>query len=120
MIGALAIELPIDRDQRVMTVGGEWDANGLGATGETYLVGRDGLMRSISRQLDEDPAAYQKRAVAAGLAPAAAALSVQNGDTLLQQSDHRRRRDAAHSRGEDGTLLERDYLGRDSLPHTRR
>ena len=55
VIGALAIELPIDRINDVMTVGGQWDANGLGATGETYLVGQDGLMRSISRELQEDP-----------------------------------------------------------------
>ena len=55
VIGALAIELPIDRINDVMTVGGEWADNGLGKTGETYLVGRDGFMRSISRQLQDDP-----------------------------------------------------------------
>src|SRR5690606_29412761 len=47
VIGALAIELPIERVNSVMTVDGEFAVNGLGATGETYLVGRDGLMRSI-------------------------------------------------------------------------
>ncbi|GAA1982579.1 adenylate/guanylate cyclase domain-containing protein [Microbacterium pumilum] len=114
IIGALAIELPIDRINDVMTVGGEWNANGLGATGETYLVGRDDLMRSISRLLIEDPVAYQEDAVKAGLAPAAAALSAQNGDTLLQQTITGDAVTRALS-GEDGTLLERDYLGRDSL-----
>jgi class 3 adenylate cyclase len=114
VIGALAIELPIDRINDVMTVGGEWAANGLGKTGETYLVGEDGLMRSISRQLEEDPDTYQKDAVAAGLTPAAAALSVQNGNTLLQQSIDG---DAVARalRGDAGTLLEPDYLGRNSL-----
>lgn len=114
VIGALAIELPIDRINDVMTVGGEWAANGLGKTGETYLVGEDGLMRSISRQLEEDPDTYQKDAVAAGLTPAAAALSVQNGNTLLQQSIDG---DAVARalRGDAGTLLAPDYLGRNSL-----
>ena len=42
-------------------------------------------MRSISRQLQAEPDAYRSAAVAAGLAPGAAALSVQNGNTLLQQ-----------------------------------
>ena len=42
VIGALAIELPIDRINDVMTVGGEWEENGLGKTGETYIVGEDG------------------------------------------------------------------------------
>lgn len=114
VIGALAIELPIDRINEVMTVGGEWNMNGLGATGETYLVGRDLLMRSISRQLVDDPAEYETAAVAAGLPPAAAALSVQNGDTLMQQSISSEAVTRALS-GDDGTLLERDYLGRDSL-----
>lgn len=114
VIGALAIELPIDRINDVMTVGGEWAENGLGETGETYLVGRDGLMRSISRQLQDDPVVYEEDAVAAGLAPAAAALSVQNGNTLLQQTITGDAVTRALA-GDDGTLLERDYLGRDSL-----
>lgn len=114
VIGALAIELPIDRINEVMTVGGEWAMNGLGGTGETYLVGRDQLMRSISRQLADDPAAYEKAAVAAGLSPATAALSVQNGNTLMQQIISGEAVTRALS-GESGTLLERDYLGRDSL-----
>ena len=86
VIGALAVELPIDRINDVMTVSGEWADSGLGATGETYLVGRDGFMRSISRQLHDSPEDYAKAAIAAGLSPAAAALSVQNGNTLLQQT----------------------------------
>ena len=114
VIGALAIELPIDRVNNVMTVAGEWEINGLGSTGETYLVGRDGLMRSISRQLQDDPEAYERAAVAAGLSPAAAALSVQNGNTLLQQAITGDAVTRALA-GESGTLLERDYLGRDSL-----
>ena len=71
-------------------------------------------MRSISRQLQDDPAVYEKDAVAAGLAPASAALSVQNGNTLLQQTIGGEAVTSALA-GEDGTLLERDYLGRDSL-----
>lgn len=114
VIGALAIELPIDRINEVMTVGGEWDVNGLGATGETYLIGEDRSMRSISRTLQDDPEAYAAAAVAAGLSPAAAALSVQNGNTLLQQTISGAAVDRAFA-GESGTLLERDYLGRDSM-----
>lgn len=114
VLGALAIELPIDRINAVMTVGGEWSLNGLGTTGETYLVGRDLLMRSVSRSLQDDPETYRTAAVAAGLSPAAADLSVRGGDTLLHQSIAS---DAvAHAlAGEPGTLIERDYLGREAL-----
>jgi class 3 adenylate cyclase len=114
VIGALAIELPIDRINQVMTVGGAWQINGLGVTGETYLVGSDGTMRSISRQLQDDPAAYEDAAVAAGLTPAAAALSVRNGNTLLQQTVSGEAVARALA-GDSGTMLERNYLGEDSL-----
>lgn len=114
IVGALAIELPIDRINQVMTVDGEWAQNGLGSTGETYLVGRDGLMRSISRELSTSPQDYQAAAVAAGLSPSAAALSVRNGNTLLQQEILSDAVARAQS-GENGALVERDYLGRDSI-----
>ncbi|WP_404431300.1 adenylate/guanylate cyclase domain-containing protein [Microbacterium lacus] len=114
VIGALAIELPIERINEVMTVGGEWALNGLGATGETFLVGSDRTMRSISRTLQDDPEAYEAQAVSAGLSPAAAALSLQNGNTLLQQTISGDAVTRAFA-GEAGTLLERDYLGRDSM-----
>lgn len=114
VIGALAVELPIDRINDVMTVSGEWADSGLGATGETYLVGRDGFMRSISRQLHDSPEDYAKAAIAAGLSPAAAALSVQNGNTLLQQTIGGDAVTRALT-GESGTLLADDYLGRSSL-----
>lgn len=114
VIGALAIELPIDRINEVMTVGGAWGQNGLGRTGETYLVGRDQLMRSVSRALIESPDTYVKDAVGAGLSPAAAALGLRNGDTLMQQDVT----SVAVTRalaGESGTMLDTDYLGRESL-----
>ncbi|GAA2002569.1 adenylate/guanylate cyclase domain-containing protein [Microbacterium ulmi] len=114
IIGALAIELPIDRINEVMTVGGEWELNGLGETGETYLVGQDETMRSISRELSDDPATYEASAVAAGLSPAAAALSVRNGDTLLLQTVSGEPVARAFA-GESSTQLSRDYLGRESL-----
>ncbi|BDV29747.1 adenylate/guanylate cyclase domain-containing protein [Microbacterium terricola] len=114
VVGALAIELPIDRINEVMTVGGDWQLNGLGATGETFLVGRDTTMRSISRMLVADPEQYATASVAAGLAPAAAALGVRNGSTLLQQTVTGEAVDGAF-KGKSGTVLIRDYLGRDSL-----
>ena len=114
VLGALAVELPIDRINDVMTVAGAWDQNGLGATGETYLVGRDQLMRSISRPLSEDPEGYRVAAVGAGLSPAAADLSIRGGDTLLHQSITSSAVTRALA-GESGTMLERDYLGREAL-----
>jgi hypothetical protein len=43
-LGVLALQLPTDHIQAIM----QFDA-GMGDSGETYLVGKDGLMRSDSR-----------------------------------------------------------------------
>jgi class 3 adenylate cyclase len=58
LLGVLIARLPTGRIDLIMTSGGEWDAEGLGQTGETFLVGADGRMRSISRRFVEDPPAY--------------------------------------------------------------
>lgn len=58
LIGVLVIRIPVDKVNEIMTSNGNWADEGLGATGETYLVGSDGRMRSISRIFLEDPAAY--------------------------------------------------------------
>jgi serine phosphatase RsbU (regulator of sigma subunit) len=47
VIGALVVQLPINRINKVMQV-----TAGMGKTGETYLVGPDRLMRSDSRFLE--------------------------------------------------------------------
>ncbi|MBP0020309.1 MAG: HAMP domain-containing protein [Cyanobacteria bacterium SBLK] len=55
IVGILAIQLPVDEINNVMTNGKEWEQAGLGETGETYLVGTEDLtMRSLSRFLIED------------------------------------------------------------------
>jgi len=58
LVGVLAIRLPVDEINKIMTSDGNWTSEGLGETGESFLVGADGRMRSISRLYLEDPAAY--------------------------------------------------------------
>ena len=59
-IGILAFQLPVDKINNVMTGNKNWKQNGLGDSGETYLVGSDYLMRSASRFQIEDPEGYAK------------------------------------------------------------
>lgn len=59
-IGILAFQLPVDKINKVMTGNKSWKQNGLGDSGETYLVGSDYLMRSMSRFLIEDPEGHAK------------------------------------------------------------
>lgn len=110
IIGALAIELPIDSINGVMTGGGAWAESGLGESGETYIVGAgDELMRSLSRDLIENPETYETRAIAAGTSPDAARRAVETGSTLLLQPV---RTDAVASakEGQTGTTQAVGYL----------
>ncbi|TYQ28034.1 adenylate/guanylate cyclase domain-containing protein [Pseudanabaena sp. UWO311] len=66
-IGVLAIQVPVDEINNVMTGNRKWEADGLGKSGETYLVGQDYLMRSVSRFLIETPEEYLKTLVALGV-----------------------------------------------------
>jgi class 3 adenylate cyclase len=59
LIGVLAIQLPVNEINDVMTSGGNWLQDGLGESGETFIVSaRDQKMRSDSRVLIEKPEAY--------------------------------------------------------------
>ena len=54
MTGILALQFPIDTFNKVLTGDFKWKEEGMGQTGETYLVGPDGTMRSRSRFMVED------------------------------------------------------------------
>ena len=56
--GVLILQMPIDRINGIMTHDGKWAESGLGASGETYLVGADKRARSLNRLLAEDKQAY--------------------------------------------------------------
>ncbi len=58
LIGVLAIQLPVDEINAVMTGNYNWQEEGLGETGEVYLIGPDFRMRSLSRFLIEDKEGY--------------------------------------------------------------
>ncbi|CAN5200546.1 adenylate/guanylate cyclase domain-containing protein [soil metagenome] len=115
IVGALAVELPVDSINQVMTGGGQWEASGLGSTGETYIVGaEDNLMRSASRDLIEDPEAYEKLAIEAGTPPDSVRQAVTTQNTLLVQPV---RTDAVSvaAEGQSGTTLAIGYLGRETI-----
>lgn len=57
-IGVLIFQMPVDKLNEVMTGKGMWQKEGLQATGESYLIGHDSRMRSISRSLKESPEDY--------------------------------------------------------------
>ena len=60
MTGMLLLQFPIDNFNKVLTGDFRWKEEGMGETGETYLVGPDGTMRSRSRFMYSDPEGFIK------------------------------------------------------------
>lgn len=67
-IGVLIFQMPIDNINDIMTHHQKWAESGLGESGETYLVAQDKTLRSMSRFLIEDKAAYLKALSESGVA----------------------------------------------------
>ena len=58
LLGVLIFQMPVNEIERVITSDRKWAEEGLGRTGETNLVGADGLLRSNSRGFIENPESY--------------------------------------------------------------
>ncbi len=84
-IGALILQLPIDEINNIMTGNGNWKEDGLGESGETYLVGEDYLMRSISRFYLQDTVGYKQVMKEIGVDEEKTDLMYRVGTTILQQ-----------------------------------
>ncbi|MEN0103065.1 MAG: adenylate/guanylate cyclase domain-containing protein [Curtobacterium sp.] len=114
IIGVMAVQVPVDLINQVMTGDQHWAKDGLGDTGESYLVGDDDLMRSYPRQLLEHPKQYERDVVSAGTAPATAKREVQvKGSVLLQQVNTTPVTRALQ--GGTGTVVADDYRGKETL-----
>ena len=112
--GVLALQFPISKINRLMTMDRRWQESGMGETGETFIVGLDDLMRSDSRLFIEDPEAYKRDVVDAGTAPDIAEEAIQRGGTTLVQPVPTEATKLAQ-RGQSGTLIAEDYLGHETL-----
>ena len=58
LVGVIIFQIPSGTLNAIMTSNQDWEAVGLGKTGETFLVGEDKIMRSSSRFLLESPEDY--------------------------------------------------------------
>jgi class 3 adenylate cyclase len=112
--GVLALQFPISKINRLMTMDRRWEDSGMGKTGETYIVGPDNLMRSDSRLFVEDPEKFKREVIEAGTPPDIAQNSLRQGGTTLVQPVGSDATGLAQ-RGQKGTLIARDYLGKETL-----
>ncbi len=110
LLGVLVFQMPVGEIDGVMTSNRNWRTDGLGETGETYLVGPDFKMRSNSRFLLEDPAGYLEAAERAGTSPGDIRQIRSFGTTILIQ-EVRTPASTAALAGETATTTSTDYRG---------
>lgn len=109
-LGMVAARLSIAKLDEIMTGGGRWNSEGLGDSGETYLVGEDLLMRSDSRFLIASPEEYFRQLESSGVSSQQVERIRTRGTTVLTQSVDT---DAVHRAlaGESGLAQLSDYRG---------
>jgi len=122
-IGMLIIQVGAERLENIMTGRRGWDTQGLGNTGETFLVGEDRLMRSNARKLFKPSNAeaatatncYANALYKKLLMDKATADSICQFETsvLLQKVEGSHIRAALS--GESGTLETESYTGNEAL-----
>lgn len=112
--GALAYQIPMRTVNNALTGDERWKEQGLGDTGEIYAVGRDHLMRSISRLLVEHPDEYVEAVTSNGTSPQVAERIVEVGGTVLLQPINTASAGLALE-GKSGTMLAESYIGTENI-----
>ena len=107
-IAVLAFQMPIDVINKIMTHDNHWEQNGLGLSGETYLVSQDFKAQSISRFLIEDAEGYVQALKDNGTDPALIETIQQKGTNIGYQTIKTKGVEAALT-GEAGFDIFPDY-----------
>lgn len=108
LVGVIGFQMPIDEINRIMTSGRNWQQSGMGETGETYLVGQDKLIRSVSRFLLEDTDAYLEALNSNGMSETMQERIRSFGTSVLMQEVDTDGVEAA-IKGASGTSIIKDY-----------
>lgn len=110
MVGILALEFPVDRIVRLLTGNYQWEQEGMGKTGECYVVGPDFTMRSRSRFMWEDREAFMKSLRTSPLT-ASVVDQIERQNTVLNQLPVRTVSVEEALRGREGLTTLADYRG---------
>ena len=109
-LGALIFQIPVEKIDKIMTSDRDWRESGFGESGETYLVGEDRMMRSMSRFLAEDSQNYFELLEDIGTPKETIDYIRAKGTTTISQTVES---EGVHSAlaGETGTRVFDDYRG---------
>lgn len=69
-IGAVILQIPVDRINIILSNNQRWKETGFGETGDVYVVGQDSALRSIMRKFVEDRPNYMNALGVQGLGTA--------------------------------------------------
>lgn len=114
-LGLLVGRLPLQQIDRIMTADRDWEDAGFGATGETFLVGADGRMRSVSRAFVEDPVEYLRTVARARTATADERRTMRATDTTVPVQRVLSDDEVASLPNSPAPTTATSYLGRDVL-----
>ena len=109
-IGVLCFQMPIDRINKIMTSNENWKDVGLGASGETYIVGENYTLRNQSRFLIEDSLNYFRMIKQIGT-PLEIVKKIENQNTTIGLQEVKTKGTKAALNGETGTQIFDDYRG---------
>ena len=110
LLGVLVLQMPVGEIDRVMTNNQQWREHGLGDTGETYLVGPDGRLRSNSRFFLENPESYLRQLASSGAAEIDLRRIESFGTSILFQEAASKAVSEALA-GQTATTVTTDYRG---------
>ena len=110
MSGIMILQFPIDEFDHVATGNFQWREEGLGDSGETYLVGPDKTMRTNSRFAHENPAAFIRNLRENGFSPNLTDRIERQGNVLCTMPVNSPSVDLA-LKGKSGILETEDYRG---------
>jgi class 3 adenylate cyclase len=110
MIAIMVLRLPIEPMSKALSGNRQWEAEGLGKTGEVYLLGPDQTMRTDSRFLIEDRAAFLQTLRRSTLT-SRTVDTVDKLNTTILTVPVKHQAAAAALRGERGVTALEDYRG---------
>jgi class 3 adenylate cyclase len=109
--GVVALQVPSEQIDAIMSGARNWENEGLGKTGEAYLVGPDFLLRNNTRFLLDDPTNYVKTLIAAGV-PANQVKRIDALKTSILEQSARTELAQLALRNEVGQTFAVDYRGK--------
>jgi class 3 adenylate cyclase len=114
MIGLLVLQFPIDNFNKVLTGNFNWAEEGMGQTGETYLVGPDKTMRSRSRFMYEKPKDFVQLLRQSSV-PTSVVERIEKQGNVICAMPVESESVAAAFRGQKGIMVVNDYRGEETL-----